>query len=73
MFDKLEFKLCVVRNGKTMKEVAQAIGVDVATLYRKMNGISDFYREEIQTLCEFLKIRAPSTIFFARKITETKN
>lgn len=68
-FDKKRFKACVVLVGLTLRQVAAALSIDEATLYRKMNGDSDFYRREIQQLCNLLKIDNPAHIFFANKLT----
>lgn len=38
------------KNGKTKDSVAAMLGLNPATLYRKLNGTSDFTRLEIQTL-----------------------
>ena len=47
MFDEFAFRDLVRRKGKTMKQVAEALGISTTTLYRKMSGESDFYRGEI--------------------------
>jgi len=65
MFNKKLFKAQVIVEGKTFNEVADYLGINVATLYRKMNGESDFFRDEIQKLKEFLNIKNPDEIFFA--------
>ncbi|MPN24509.1 hypothetical protein SDC9_171908 [bioreactor metagenome] len=69
MFDKKKFKARLILSGKTLQEVADILGINLATLYRKMNGESDFYRNEMQILCKELKIDNPAEIFFAEKIT----
>lgn len=69
MFDRQAFRAEVVRKGKTMKGVANALGINVSTLYRKMNGQSDFYLDEIQALLLYLEIQEPKGIFFAHDIT----
>lgn len=56
MFNKLLFKAKVVSKGMTLKDIADYLGINNATLYRKMSGKSDFYRDEIQRLCEILHI-----------------
>lgn len=66
MFNKNRFRAAIVENGKTLKEVAQHLNIDTATLYRKMNGTSDFYRLEIQELCDYLNLENPQSIFFDR-------
>ena len=67
MFKENEFKAEIVRNGLTMKQVADALNIDVASLYRKINGTSDFYRGEINALIEILHLddEAIMRIFFA--------
>ncbi len=73
MFDRLKFLGKVKERGKTIQEVADFLGINPATLYRKMNGESDFFREEIQKLSEFLMMDDPMTIFFAEKVAETQD
>ncbi|MCD8357480.1 MAG: helix-turn-helix domain-containing protein [Clostridia bacterium] len=69
MFNKLLFQYEVKKKGFTLKDAAHIMGVDVTTLYRKMNGESDFYRHEIQKLCAEIGFDNPMEIFFAEKIT----
>ncbi len=69
MFDEKRFRAAVVMSGLKMRDVAAELGIDSATLYRKMNGKSDFYRNEIQNLCELLDIKDPTLIFFAPNVT----
>lgn len=68
MFDTRKFKAQVILSGLTMRQVAAELGIDEATLYRKMNGTSDFYRKELQQLCQLLKIEDPTAIFFAEDL-----
>lgn len=65
MFNESEFKKIVQQQGFTLEEVANHLKINPSTLYRKMKGQSDFYRFEIQALCELLHIEEPSEIFFA--------
>ncbi|MHC1681343.1 MAG: helix-turn-helix domain-containing protein [Clostridiaceae bacterium] len=69
MFDRKRFKSYLALSGKTTKDVAEELGVSEATLFRKMNGSSDFYRNEIQTICNYLEIYNPIEVFFADKLT----
>lgn len=69
MFDEKRFRAQIVLRGMTVSEVAEKLGIDSATLYRKMSGKSDFFRGEIQKLCEILEIEDPASIFFAEKLT----
>ena len=69
MFNERRFKAQVVLAGMTMRQVAAELGIDEATLYRKMSGKSDFYRKEIQQLCNLLEIEDPTAVFFAVELT----
>jgi predicted transcriptional regulator len=62
----------IVTNGLTVKKIAKIIGIDAATLYRKINGQSDFYCHEIIDICRILNIKDPIPIFFADKLTKTQ-
>ena len=65
MFKENEFRAQVVRAGKTMKEVAECLGVDESPVYRKIKANGDFSRDQINKLISFLEIENPSFIFFA--------
>ena len=67
LFQKNEFKAEVVRRNLTLENVANDIGIDVATLHRKMSGVSDFYRSEIEKIIKFLNLSNEDVlrIFFA--------
>lgn len=69
LFNKKKFKAQVILSGKSMMEIAHLLGINQTTLYRKINGKSDFYRNEIYKLCNYLNISNPIEIFFADKIT----
>ncbi len=64
MFNKNAFRAAIVLRGKTLSDAAKCLEIDNSTLYRKMNGKSDFTRKEIQTLCEYFQIENPMEIFF---------
>lgn len=71
MFDRKLFKAKVVAAGMTLEGVAKELGINPATLDRKMSGISDFYRHEIQILRKLLKLSSANVdeIFFADELT----
>lgn len=64
MINRLELEGAIKVSGFTMKEIANELDIDISTLHRKINGTSDFYREEIKILCDLLKIKDPKPIFF---------
>lgn len=65
MFDKNKYKACVVAAGKTSMEVAQFLGINETTYYRKLSNNGSFTRMEIQGLIQYLNIQNPIEIFFA--------
>lgn len=69
MFDENKFKAAVISNGKSLKDVAGALGISTVTLYRKMNGESDFYRNEIEKCKDLLGSNNLMEIFFATEVT----
>ena len=72
MFNKLKFKAAVIESGKTISDVAEFLNINESTLYRKINGSSEFSRDEIQNICIFLKLDSPLEIFFAKELTKTQ-
>ena len=67
MFKKNEFRAMLARKETNAGEIAKALGIDPATLSRKISGQSDFYRSEIEKLCKILDLTPEETlqIFFA--------
>jgi len=67
MFSRNEFVAAVYRRGLKIKDIAKAMEIDKATLYRKMNGTSDFTRAEIIKFCEVTDCSRDemNNIFFA--------
>lgn len=68
MFDENLFRYIVRSKGKKIQEVAEALEINRSTLYRKMSGESDFYRDEIQKCCELLGEKDMTNIFFAQEL-----
>lgn len=58
----------MIEKGISKTEMASALGVDAATLYRKLNGASDFKRQEIEIIRNRLKltVNEAEAIFFAK-------
>lgn len=50
--------------GMTVPELAKYLGISKVTLYRKISGESDFYRDEIQKCRELFGIDVADSIFF---------
>lgn len=68
MFNRNEFRAQIVRSGKTAKEVAEHLGINESTLYRKIQADGSFSREEINKLIIYLGIENPEAIFFANDL-----
>ena len=67
MFQDNLFKAQLKAKRRTVKDIAEEVGVSEATLYRKINGTSDFTRNEIQLIRQYLNLCAEEVdeIFFA--------
>ena len=70
MFDRNKLKAKIVENGFTIEQVAQKLGINYATLYRKMASETEFTRNEIAMLKEVLHltINEVDVIFFAQQL-----
>lgn len=68
MFKENEFRAQIVRAGKTNKELANYLGINEATLYRKIKAGGNFTRDEINKMIVFLNIENPGDIFFAQEL-----
>lgn len=70
MFDKALFLYHVARKNMTLGDVSTMLKMHPATLTRKMNGESDFTRNEIQRLKKFLELSVidADKIFFAEEL-----
>lgn len=67
MFDRNLFNYFIARAGQTKTAVAAHLGINEVTLYRKCTGASEFTRDEIQKLKEFLNLTDSEAmrVFFA--------
>ena len=67
MFDRNLFNYFIARAGKSKSAVAAHLGINEATLYRKSTGASEFTRDEIQKLKDFLNLTDSEAmrVFFA--------
>lgn len=67
MFDKNKFKAQMVLVGITSKKLADELGINESTLYRKINADGNFTRDEISQLVSILRIDNPQDIFFCQR------
>lgn len=65
-----ELKAECVRNGISLEKLAEKIGINNSTLYRKINRNTEFNRNELQIIRECLKLSDEQfiAIFFNDKI-----
>lgn len=69
MFNKLEFNAALARKDVKKSELAKVLGINEATLYRKINNDGFFTRDEINKIIKYLEIENPRVIFFADELT----
>lgn len=74
MFDEKQFRLKMISAGLSIKDIANAVGVNEATLYRKIKGITDFTRNEMVVIRSVLHLNTSDfeNIFFAPELTKTQ-
>lgn len=60
------------RKHMTLRDFAQYLGINAATLYRKMNKTSDFTLPEIQKVRVLLGTNTTVLIFFAEQVAQTQ-
>ena len=64
LFNEQEFRKCLKKTGKSMRGIAEILGIDESTMYRKIQRNGDFRREEINVLIKEMEIENPEKIFF---------
>ncbi len=68
MVDTNEIKACIARKGTTQEAVAKACGMAPKTFYLKMKK-GAFGTDEAEKMIDFLDIKNPAAIFFAKEVT----
>lgn len=68
MFNKKLFLAQIIIADMTIKSLAEALGIDESTMYRKINDDGRFTRKEINSMIVLLKIDNPKEIFFAEEV-----
>ncbi|WP_303823180.1 helix-turn-helix transcriptional regulator [Ruminococcus flavefaciens] len=65
--NQTEFKVAQIRANITKEEIAKRLNINIATLYRKFNGESDFTLSELKALKEILGLSKEDVdrIFFS--------
>lgn len=67
-----EFRVAQIRAGVTKEEIAKNLGINIATVYRKINGESDFTLSELRELKKIFGLSKDDVdrIFFNDELTE---
>ena len=69
MIDENYLRSQLAVRGMTMREYADYLGISSVTLYRKINGESDFSRSEVAKSAELFGKTASDRIFFSPKVS----
>ena len=64
MFDKEALEVLLVKKKRTKTELARHLDINEATLYRKMDGQSEWKRNEMMLTAQFLDEPDLTAIFF---------
>lgn len=72
MFDKNELKAVMARFGDKQEDLANALGLSSAGLSNRINGFTDFRRNEIEIIIMRYKLSPDDVkrIFFADTVTQ---
>lgn len=75
MYNERRFREKLVGAGLTIERLAEIIGINQATLYRKIAGKSEFTRIEMQIVQKALHLSREDlcSIFFADELAETQD
>lgn len=63
MYNDKKLRIAMIEKEYSVKALAKAIEINESTLYRKINGESEFTLAEMQRICRILSING-SGIFF---------
>ena len=72
MFNERRFNAQLALAGLSRKDLAEQLGINEATLYRKIKDDGRFTRKEINQIIQILDIKDPEAIFFAPELAETQ-
>lgn len=74
MFNERRLRERLFREGYTKEKLAGVLGINQATLYRKINGKSEFTRIEMQLVQNALHLSCEElcSIFFADELAKTQ-
>lgn len=66
-----ELRAAIARNGLSAPKLAQKIGINKKTIYKKMRGETQFTQREICAISESLNLSAEEmlAIFFAKEVS----
>lgn len=72
--NQTEFKVAQIRAGLTKEDIAKILGLNSVTVYRKINGESEFTLSELRTLKKILGLSNSDVdrIFFNDELAETQ-
>lgn len=66
MFNKNKLKAKMIENGYSVEQMAQKLGINYTTLYRKLSSETEFTRNEIAMMKDILHLTIAeiNSIFF---------
>ncbi len=64
---RLEYEMKI--KGVGIDELCKKIGISRSAFYRKRNGLTEFTRDEIQRIVDYLDLDSPVGIFFDEKVS----
>ena len=67
--DKLRLEYEIKKQGLSLEEFCDKIGMSRSAFYRKCNGLSDFTLSEMNSIINELGLKSPVGIFFTPEVS----
>lgn len=69
MLDVKALKIKMLTENYTVPQLARTIEVTPSTMYKRLRGVGEFNRKQIEVLIDKLDIKEPTEIFFNNKVS----
>lgn len=67
--DKYKLLYEMKKKGISVNQLCKALNISKSAFYRKCNGTSEFTRNEIQQIVDYVGLDSPMGIFFKEKVS----
>lgn len=68
--NRWKIEIEIKKHGYTITTFAKKVNIERSTLWRKLNGITEFTVGEVRAICDALSIDDPREYFFEEMVAE---